>query len=573
MRVTRVTPAPRYILLETHTLTLTPTGMGSSTVELPQVYKQAISLFRSLYSLLRVLPSWKMHRKLRRRGQPGAGNLALEVQVSVGKPLAVDDDLVAGFGTVFAFPEIGISYIDLTRVDAPLSQPPESLTTESKLFPSIPTPLGAFAIRTVYRLHPHYALESLESLLSTHFLTPSSSVSEHRRRDDTAALREPVQFTPTLTSALQRQRQQSLTSPRSPLPVVPPERAKPFPIRSDVELTSTRTGTSPLNSLPIRTSLPHSPASQASGSAPIAAPIRNLHSSNSSVSTSPRPRRVSLLHPASSPSGSSGLEFPHLPTPPPVSHPLPSSLPAGGASSSPRFGFAHGREPSDLPFAVGLGSGRTSGTMERTRKESLLSNSGVREFIWVSYMLFVMLTKHVPALLQDRMPTGSHPRRPSINSIHPFKSATVSSSPSSNSVSLRHNSPLSPQTPLTSSPFISGPSINAGRTPGSQAGVEKPMSGASTASGGSGDGSNVTAPAAPDVSKRYSSSFRPRLTPGSLGSGGIVIGSDGSGGSAGREIAVGSLGTGGPNIAVEPPTRNVTGDTVSTAFPNLFSLD
>ncbi|KAF9507120.1 hypothetical protein BS47DRAFT_1398909 [Hydnum rufescens UP504] len=278
MRVTHVTPPPRYILLETHTLTLNPTSMGSSSVELPQVYKQAISLFRSLYTLLRVLPAWKMHRKLRRRGQPGAGSLALEVQVSVGKPLAVDDDLVAGF-------------------DAPLSQPPESLTTESISFPLIPTPLGAFAVRTMYRLHPYYALESLESLLSTHFLSPSPSVSERPRRDDASALREPVQFTPTLTSALQRQRQQSLSSPRLPLPVAPPERSRPFPIRSDIELASTRPGSSPLNSLPIRTSLPHSPSSQGSGSAPTSAPIRNLHSSNSSASSSSRPRRLSALHP------------------------------------------------------------------------------------------------------------------------------------------------------------------------------------------------------------------------------------------------------------------------------------
>jgi hypothetical protein len=95
--------------------------------------------------------------------------------------------------------------------------------------------------------------------------------------------------------------------------------------------------------------------------------------------------------------------------------------------------------------------------------------------------------------------------------------------------------------------------------------MEKPMSGVSTASGGSGDGS--AAVGGPDGSKRYSSSFKPRHIPGSLGSGGIAIGSEGSSGSAGREIAVGSLGTGGPNIAVEPPTRQTTGDGVS---PCLF---
>lgn len=166
-------------------------------------------------------------------------------------------------------------------------------------------------MRTVHRLHPHYTLEPLESLLSHHFLSPSPSASEYQRESTTHQnpRREAVQFTPTLTSALQRQRRESSTSsPRSPLPPVAlplpvPERARPLPIRSDLELASNRTGgdASPLGSL------------------------------------------------------------------------------SGGAASnsSPRFGFLHGREPADLPFAVGLGSGRTSGVMERTRKESLLGSSGV----------------------------------------------------------------------------------------------------------------------------------------------------------------------------------------------------
>jgi hypothetical protein len=233
-------------------------------------------------------------------------------------------------------------------------------------------------MRTVYRSHPHYTLESLESLLSHHFLSPLPSASEYQREHVTdlsaAPRREPVQFTPTLTSALERQRRESSTSsPRSPLPSLPltlpvPERARPLPIRSDLELASNRTGgdASPLGSLPIRTYLPQS---QPSGSAPISVPMRNQLSSaanpspSSSLSSSPRPRRISALGSVSSQS---------------VDFPGPSGLGGGAASnSSPRFGFLHGREPADLPFAVGLGSGRNSGVMERTRKESLLGSSGV----------------------------------------------------------------------------------------------------------------------------------------------------------------------------------------------------
>lgn len=103
-RLTRITPAPRYIILETHTLSYSPSNAtGSGTPELPQVYKQAISLFRSIYTLLRVLPSAKLQRRLKRgaaRGGGGsAGNLGIELRVTAGDSKALDDEsVVAGFG-------------------------------------------------------------------------------------------------------------------------------------------------------------------------------------------------------------------------------------------------------------------------------------------------------------------------------------------------------------------------------------------------------------------------------------------------------------------------------------------
>lgn len=73
--------------------------LSSGSVELPQVYKQAISLFRSAYTLLRILPSWKLQRRLRRsRGTAVSSNLGIELQLSIGKPLDVDDDIIAGLG-------------------------------------------------------------------------------------------------------------------------------------------------------------------------------------------------------------------------------------------------------------------------------------------------------------------------------------------------------------------------------------------------------------------------------------------------------------------------------------------
>ncbi|KAF8310452.1 hypothetical protein DL93DRAFT_1593503 [Clavulina sp. PMI_390] len=95
-RVTRITPTPRVILLETHTLSYSGESMLSSgAVEPAQVYKQAISMFRSFYTLLRTLPSWKLRRTLRRnRSNASSSNLSIEVQLTVGRPIETVDDMI-----------------------------------------------------------------------------------------------------------------------------------------------------------------------------------------------------------------------------------------------------------------------------------------------------------------------------------------------------------------------------------------------------------------------------------------------------------------------------------------------
>lgn len=201
-----------------------------------------------------------------------------------------------------------------------------------------------------------------------------------------------MHFTPTLTSALERQRKESIasSSPRSPLPLPIPDRVRPFPLHADSpehhQLSSSPSNrpSSPMGSLPTRVSLPHSPAGAA---APIAFPLRQAiggsgrereASPASSMSSSPRHRRISTLGSISVSSGvgAVGLDFPAHGAAGTIAN---STLGGGGSNASPRFGGGGLlREPAELPFAVGLGSGRTSGVMERerTRKESLLGASG-----------------------------------------------------------------------------------------------------------------------------------------------------------------------------------------------------
>ena len=132
--------------------------------------------------------------------------------------------------------------------------------------------------------------------------------------------------------------------------------------------------------------------------------------------------------------------------------------------------------------------------------------------------------------MQDRVPTspggsgsvlpGGNTRRPSINSIHPFKSATVSSSPSSHHslASFRQHSPLSAAMP----------------------------------------GQSTSGAVAPPTAKRYSSSFTHRHTHSAASaSGGDGAGGAGSSVGSGAgvvrpTVALGSAGSGGDGLLPSP---------------------
>jgi autophagy-related protein 13 len=85
---TRIDPTPKYILLESWFMTYTRTSVVrdqdyNNEVEPHTTYKHGISLFRSLFTLLRVLPSWKLFKRLRRRtgGSNRNGSLSILLRV------------------------------------------------------------------------------------------------------------------------------------------------------------------------------------------------------------------------------------------------------------------------------------------------------------------------------------------------------------------------------------------------------------------------------------------------------------------------------------------------------------
>lgn len=108
----QVEPTPTHILLESWLCCFIPSESSSSDVAgpssgelalagdvaLPTVYKHSISVFRSLYTLLRVLPAWKLCKRLRRR-VGGTSSLWTDLRVRFGD-VAEDPNLnILRFGT------------------------------------------------------------------------------------------------------------------------------------------------------------------------------------------------------------------------------------------------------------------------------------------------------------------------------------------------------------------------------------------------------------------------------------------------------------------------------------------
>ncbi|KAF8873817.1 autophagy-related protein 13-domain-containing protein [Infundibulicybe gibba] len=153
----RVDPTPRYIVLETWTLAFTPRLAGEDDnpdVALPTIYKHGIPLFRSLFSLLRLLPTWKLYKRLRRRtgGSNRNGNLSIQLRVRTHNDSSDDSTAIMGF------------YI------APAANIPP-FPTQNHVFPSVPHPMGTLSLSATFLTSPNFQLDELESLLSSRFLS------------------------------------------------------------------------------------------------------------------------------------------------------------------------------------------------------------------------------------------------------------------------------------------------------------------------------------------------------------------------------------------------------------------
>ena len=124
-------PKRSNLILETWTLSLDPTVPHQSP-ELPSLYKHAIVLFRSLYTLARTLPAWGLYRRLTRgrgAGAGGNGRRGLHIGCRMSSHSATtgeEGERVEG--------EIGLTVPITEKVNEPV--------TETIQFAPVVTPIG-----------------------------------------------------------------------------------------------------------------------------------------------------------------------------------------------------------------------------------------------------------------------------------------------------------------------------------------------------------------------------------------------------------------------------------------------
>ncbi|KAJ7227971.1 autophagy-related protein 13-domain-containing protein [Mycena haematopus] len=172
---TRIEPEPRYVLLEEWVLAFAPSSTSASSsaassrssstdeedtdVLPPTIYKNAIPLFRALFALLRILPAWRVVRKLTGRRPTlggvqgvgaGGGKRGLKVVVRL-RPEGESNSTTGGIGgmrTVMGGNggngngETTLAFGESPTLDAGAAPLPTSMHA----FPGIPHPAGELCI-------------------------------------------------------------------------------------------------------------------------------------------------------------------------------------------------------------------------------------------------------------------------------------------------------------------------------------------------------------------------------------------------------------------------------------------
>ena len=146
----RRTSKPQVVLERWHL------ELGDSTKEypkdlgtiLPRIYKNSIVLFRSLVTYAKLLPTWKLGKKI---SKPRSSHTIpkLKFRIVDAMEYMVDSD----------FDELSIPLFEST-----------GKVTEDYSFGSIESPAGPFSISVTYRANCDFRIDNSEALLSSHFM-------------------------------------------------------------------------------------------------------------------------------------------------------------------------------------------------------------------------------------------------------------------------------------------------------------------------------------------------------------------------------------------------------------------
>ncbi|KAM0750104.1 hypothetical protein T439DRAFT_245675 [Meredithblackwellia eburnea MCA 4105] len=125
---------------------------SQQTMDLPPVYKHAILHFRTMFTLARTLPAWTLYRRLSKGVLVGGG------------PNGRNG---AGLGIMCKIGEVGEGDVG---VDVPIVEKEGERPSEKITFPPVVTPVGSLVVECTYRLNADFAVEAIETLLSSTFI-------------------------------------------------------------------------------------------------------------------------------------------------------------------------------------------------------------------------------------------------------------------------------------------------------------------------------------------------------------------------------------------------------------------
>ncbi|PPQ78451.1 hypothetical protein CVT25_011846 [Psilocybe cyanescens] len=504
----RIEPTPKFILLETWTLGMNlhrpgrQQGDANTDVALPIIYKQGIILFRSVFSLLRVLPAWKFYKRLKRKvgGVNRNGHLGIRLRVRPNGE-SENDTRILGFNA-----RLSPTY----RVPLP---------TSTHTFPAVPHLFGTFTLSTTYLNTPSFQLDELESLLSSRFISLDLEG-----------------FMPTLDKNRQRDSMSGSSLPNSSGIRSVLSRSPPRPIG---RATSGNSGADNV-SVADRFILPSRVAS-------VGAPSLGMTASSGTSALIPPPRPF----PSTNPSSNSPYSIPSQPTPPPglaVNRLRKESLNSSSSSSISTRDLPQGPPTQYAAGTSSLSSSPVSGPLPIRRPN-------INQIHPFKSNTFSSTSGSSPSLSirQGTGGGGSPAGVPSALSgtTHSPIGNPARLPPSPMSAGFAHPSPPAGATTFSPSslgdrrPGTSGSGASSERDRdrrsslhsfGQGSGVGGGAGGAGGGGGGEGEDGRLPMPVPMPTRKRYSSSFGHRYV-GSVGSGtGIPAPGSGSANSGGAGV-------------------------------------